>query len=105
MSQPEQGSGRWSGRVEPILANREASGLLLSRKPPESLSPARSRLRAAERTGRRVTERRLTRLESDLSGRERAVLEAVAGYRYLTTGQLQRLHFADHATEGAASRI
>jgi hypothetical protein len=33
------------------------------------------------------------------------VLLSLADCRLLTTGQLQRLHFADHATEGAASRI
>ncbi|WP_176832285.1 replication-relaxation family protein [Geodermatophilus sp. DSM 45219] len=33
------------------------------------------------------------------------MLLSLAACRLLTTGQLQRLHFADHATEGAASRI
>ncbi|WP_158544826.1 replication-relaxation family protein [Blastococcus sp. TF02-09] len=33
------------------------------------------------------------------------MLLGLADCRLLTTGQLQRLHFADHATEGAASRI
>jgi hypothetical protein len=40
-----------------------------------------------------------------LSDRERAVLQSLATWRYLSTNQLQRLHFADHATVGAASRI
>lgn len=98
----EPWSDRWSGRVEPSASNAEVGSQYRGDSAPEGLSshghrggPRRPRLSA----------RRLLRLQDDLSDRERAVLLGLADCRLLATGQLQRLHFADHATEGAASRI
>lgn len=71
---------------------------------PESLPLSLSSAAGVGRAARRAV-RRLERVDHDLSQRERAVLESLAALRFLSTGQLQRLHFTDHASEGAASRI
>src|SRR4051812_21810614 len=99
----EPWSDRWSGRVEPARTNTEVSGRYRSDKAPESLSSHGHRGGSVRRP--RTSARRLLRLQEDLSDRERAVLLSLAECRLLTTRQLQRLHFADHATQGAASRI
>lgn len=101
MSLADQGSARRSDRVEPALPNAEVNRYVSATKEPESLSPGVP----ASRPRRRTSRRQLLRLSSDLSAREQAVLRSLADSRLLTTGQLQRLDFADHATEGAASRI
>lgn len=99
----EPRSDRWSGRVEPSASNSEVGSQYRGESAPESLSSHGHRGDSRQRP--RLSARRLLRLQDDLSDRERAVLLSLADCRLLTTGQLQRLHFADHATEGAASRI
>ncbi|MCF6743557.1 hypothetical protein E9529_04570 [Blastococcus sp. KM273128] len=99
----EPWSDRWSGRVEPASANPDVGSRYRGNKAPESLSSHGHR--GGSRRRPRTSARRLLRLQDDLSARERCVLRSLADCRLLTTGQLQRLHFADHATEGAASRI
>ncbi|MGY1651764.1 replication-relaxation family protein [Geodermatophilus sp. SYSU D01119] len=83
--------------------NGEVGSRYRAAKAPESLSSRG--LSGGSVTRRRTGARRLLRLQADLSPRERGVLLSLAESRLLSTGQLQRLHFADHATEGAASRI
>ncbi|RBY76893.1 hypothetical protein DQ239_11890 [Blastococcus sp. TF02-09] len=102
MSPAEGWSDRWSDRVEPETMNTEVGARYRGDTAPESLS---SLVRSGRSVRGRTSARRLLRLQSDLSDRERGVLLGLADCRLLTTGQLQRLHFADHATEGAASRI
>lgn len=51
---------------------------------------------------RRLSHKRLEELSAALSDRDREVLLTVQRYRYLMTGQLQRLHFTD-ATSGPAA--
>src|SRR4051812_31990751 len=102
MSLPKRGSARWSARVEPGGANREVMAGPGVVSAPESTPAHRSLGTPAGGRHRRVGQRRLLRLSADLSQRERDVLISLAELRFLTTGQLQRLHFADHATEGAA---
>lgn len=103
MTVPQQGSDRGSGRVEPTSANDEVRTRYRGDKAPESLSCVGRAGGSGQRP--RTSARRLVRLRDDLSDRERAVLRSLADCRLLTTGLLQRLHFADHLTEGAASRI
>lgn len=47
---------------------------------------------------------RLHTLAEALSERDRAVLASVARHRFLTTQQIERLHFYDHASETSGSR-
>jgi hypothetical protein len=54
---------------------------------------------------RRVSRRQLLHIERDLSDRERAVLGSVERFHFLTTGQLQLLHFTDHASSASAGRV
>lgn len=105
MSALHDQSDRRSGRVEPVPPNHEVTGHNPADKAPDSSATHRPSRLPAERSRKRVSRRRLLRLEGDLSDREGAVLRSLAELRFLSTGQLQRLHFADHATEGAASRI
>jgi hypothetical protein len=52
----------------------------------------------------RMGHNRLSRLTSELSGRDKEILLSLKNYRYLTTNQLRRLHFRDSATDIAALR-
>lgn len=45
------------------------------------------------------------RLRDQLSDRDQAVLLTLDAHRFLSTHQLQRFHFHEHTTHGAASRI
>lgn len=53
----------------------------------------------------RVTEARLGQIAQGLSDRDRAILVSLKRFRLATTGQLQRLHFATHASPDTASRV
>lgn len=53
----------------------------------------------------RLGRRGLIRLHEGLSDRDREVIHSVASHRFLTGKQLQRLHFADHATEATGARV
>ena len=55
-------------------------------------------------SGERISRGQLDRIRSQLSERDLAVLEAVATNRFLTSHQIRRSHFADHATNAAAIR-
>ena len=52
----------------------------------------------------RVSRKRLEKLAEGLSPRDREILCSLQKCRYLTTTQLQRLHFADALTNSAALR-
>lgn len=52
----------------------------------------------------RVSRGRLGEIWSGLSERDVSVLESVAANRYLTSRQIRRMHFSDHATEAALIR-
>ena len=44
-------------------------------------------------------------LDAVLSARDRSVVEGIAAHRFLTTRQVQRWYFTDHATQATATRI
>ena len=46
----------------------------------------------------------LQRLSYDLSDRDLAIITSVAEHRFLSTDQVERLHFLDHATQLSGSR-
>lgn len=102
---PAEWSGRRSGRVESPPANTEVGRAKADGKAPGSMAPRTSRGASPERRPGRVSGRRLQRLDRDLSARERALLHSLAGCRFMATEHVQRLHFADHQADGAASRV
>lgn len=53
---------------------------------------------------RRISRQQLEEISEDLSERDWQIITAIQRYRYLLTGQLQRLHFTDAATPSAALR-
>lgn len=53
---------------------------------------------------RRISRQQLAAIDIALSARDRQVLLAVQKYRYLLTGQVQRLYFLEAATPAAALR-
>ncbi len=58
----------------------------------------------ASQMPQRVSRRQLQELDSRLGERDRELLKAVQQYRYLMTGQIQRLLFADAANPSAGLR-
>ncbi|MHB1341017.1 MAG: replication-relaxation family protein [Coriobacteriia bacterium] len=52
----------------------------------------------------RVSRGRLEEIRSSLSERDLEILESVATNRFLTSHQIRRLHFANHASEAASIR-
>lgn len=53
---------------------------------------------------RRISRQRLEEISASLSDRDRAVISSIQRFRYLMSGQVQRLHFTDAATPSAALR-
>lgn len=52
----------------------------------------------------RTSQRQLARLQVSISDRDRAVLQSLAELHYMTTRQLERLHYSDGRTPLAAAR-
>lgn len=73
--------------------------------------PTRTRSKQAQDMGnkqarvRRLSQSRLARLRQELSEREQQILQRIAQHGYLTTDQVQRFVFTDHASEDTAGRI
>lgn len=105
MTSGDTWSGRRSGRVASADGFSDVADVGAAISAPESLSSGVAAGSSPERRSRRVGERRLKGLRRELSEREQAVLTSLDQHRFLTTGQLQALHFADHATLDAAARI
>lgn len=113
---PAQCSGRYTGpvvRPSPMLPEVRPSGRPSA---PESLAPTRaennasvvperSRPAAAKAGGRRIDHAQLERLSRELTDRDTAILDSVARFSFLTTRQVQVMHFSDHATDTSAARI
>lgn len=57
-----------------------------------------------EEERRRISRQRLEEISASLSDRDRAVISSIQRFRYLMSGQVQRLHFTDAATPAAALR-
>jgi hypothetical protein len=53
---------------------------------------------------KRISGKRLESVQREISGRDRDILLSLQKCRYLTTSQIQRLHFNDSATNAAALR-
>ena len=97
-------SGRCSDRVASASAPADVAGGTGTVKAPESLLSAATPGHP-ERGARRVGRRRLRVIERELSERDRAILASLDQHRFLTSRQLQALHFHDHASPAAATRI
>ncbi len=59
---------------------------------------------AAEEERRRLSRQQLEEISASLGERDREIIRAIQRYRYLLTGQIQRLYFTDAATPAAALR-
>lgn len=98
------GSARWSAR--PQQATTKAPGQAPARTVtgPESM-PAPGPSRTSATSAGRVSRRRLEQLARALTDRDRAMLADLDAFGFLTTLQLEALHFYDHRTDAAAARI
>ena len=116
MSGADYRSDRWSARVANDAPEPTELAGPGQHSAPESLTgsvrplpPERRRPQATKRTGRgpgkRGQRERAERLKAHLSSRDLAILFSLDVHRYLTTPQLARLHFAEHATPAATGRI
>lgn len=101
----QRGSVRPSGRVElkrvPDPKTRDARPI----SAPESMASAASRAGFSSPEGGVVHADRLPLLGQQLSVRQWGILDSLNVHAFLTADHLRRLHFTDHATESAASRI
>jgi hypothetical protein len=104
MTSTQSWSGRCSGRVASLSAVVDVTGDAGTVKGPESTSFAAAP-DAPERRARRAGRRQFRLIERELSDRDRAILASLDQHRFLTSRQLQALHFHDHATPDAATRI
>jgi hypothetical protein len=52
----------------------------------------------------RISQKRLEEIDRCLSDRDKAVIRSIQECRYLTSGQVHRLHFSEHATGAAGLR-
>lgn len=59
---------------------------------------------AAEEERRRLSRQQLEEISASLGERDREIIRATQRYRYLLTGQIQRVYFTDAATPSAALR-
>jgi hypothetical protein len=98
-------SGRCSDRVALPAASPDVERAGGTVSAPESLSSAAAPAGCPERGARRVSRRRLAVIQRELSARDRDILTSLDRHRFLTTRQLQVLHFHDHVTPDAAARI
>jgi hypothetical protein len=57
-----------------------------------------------EEERRRISRQRLEEISASLSDRDKAVISSIQRFRYLMSGQVQRLHFTDAASPSAALR-
>lgn len=86
----------WSNE-DPDAQVREASE-------PSRPTKLRSLQRHPSHSGR-TGPRALGALDAELSARDVAILQSVDSHRFLTTQQIETLHFQGHATQLSASRI
>lgn len=106
----EQASGRRSGRVASGSHQPTEDAASGGISAPESFTPFSGFASPAERGRAASAEGRTSRGQADrlarsLAERDRAILGSVAAHRFLTTQQIERLHFSDHTSPEAASRI
>src|SRR4051794_4329737 len=98
-------SARWSDRVESpaaIPAGQTRFGHVTGA---ESRTAGAGKSAPATESVRRVSRGRLERLVDGLGDRDRAVLNSVAKFAFLSTGQIELLHFHNHSSHQAAARI
>lgn len=105
MSSLPEWSNRRSVRVDLEAPSLEVRSTLRHVKAPESISPQLHPALIPERRASRVSHRGLEFIDKDLSEREQAILRSLDDFRFLTSGQIQFLHFHNHSTPTAAGRI
>ena len=92
---PQEGEESWESRTAPDFSKFMVHDSFIN----SISSPA---IAGEER--RRLTHQQLVETAAALSERDRDILTAVQRYRYLLTGQIQRLYFYTAATPTAAHR-
>lgn len=102
-------SDRWSDRDSGTSDEATEFSAAQPDSAPESMAipmaiPARQ-LGSPERPGRRVSRGQRQLLERGLTERERAILDDIDRFRFLTSKQVEALHFSHLTTQAAATRI
>lgn len=101
-------SNRYSDRVDPRRRVRAGQASAAPTSAPESMSTsARASLDQAQRAPerrRRVTADELDQIAVSLSDRDRAVVSSIGQYGFLTTAQVEILHFSELNSDQSSSR-
>lgn len=105
MNPAEHWSDRRSDRIERGAAFLPGHEATAANSAPESMSLAAGVSRPPRSCPERTSHRRLRQLTLTLSERDRRILADLDRFRFLTGSQLQYLHFHDHKTTSAATRI
>ena len=98
-------SDRRSVRVDSaatIRAGQQPAGLASA---PESMASARGPTASAPEGMRRLSQEQVDRLAAGLSDRDRAVLSDLQRYGFMTTTQIQTLHFHNYDKPEVSARI
>lgn len=97
-------SARPSGRDDHVPTELPSQRPAKVRKAPESMPSRRLLVPQASEGGRRVSRTELQRLAVELNDRDRAVMGFIDNYGFLSTNQVQQLHFTTQPTDSAAIR-
>ena len=92
---PQEGEESWESRTAPDFSKFMVH---------DSFASSSSAPPVAGEERRRLSRQQLEETAARISDRDRQVLAAIQRYRYLLTGQLQRLYFIEAATPSAAHR-
>jgi Replication-relaxation len=112
-------TGRHADRVECEVGNVASHGAFLAVSAPEAMrtgfdivraAPAVSEGGGGNPTGQRarrmrVGSQQLQAMQQNLSDRDWHILDSLTMHPFLTTFQIQRLHFADHASTATGHRV
>lgn len=88
----------------PLGSPGDATLAQISREFPGVSTPNTPHPLAAESSHRRLSRRALEHLAEVMPERDHRVLELVAAHRFLTTNQIERFVFTEHASADSASR-
>lgn len=117
-------SGRRSDRVGPMPINTAGQGPIGAVYAPEALAAGVASASAAARPSpvpegsgdhlaghpsrshrSRTGQRQLTQILDSMTDRDSRILHSMTAHPFLLTAHVQRLHFRDHASDGAAGRV
>lgn len=102
MTQP---SDRWSNRLSPGAPVFPGQRAVRADTGPESMTSDGGVIAPPSEGARRIGSARLRQIQAAMIPRDWAVLRSVDQFGFLTTAQVDTLHFFSHATNEAAARI